>query len=341
MLWDFGSNDYLGLSWHPALREAAKGALAEGPLGSGASRYVAGDDPAWHALEAELAGWKGYEAALVAGSGMLLNIGLLQALAARHDVIFADRLVHASLIDGARLSGARLVRYRHLRLDELAALLARTPARRRVIVTDGVFSMDGDCADVGGLLTLAEEYDAIVVLDDAHGLGVIGPGGRGLAASAGAAGHARLVEIGTFGKALGGYGAFVLGPKAFIEGLRQRLRTAIYSTMPPPLLAHAMLRALALVQEGALVHALHERIRTFQQLAAAKGRPATDTAIQPWVLGEDEAALAAARRLEAQGFFVPAIRPPTVPEGTARLRISLSAAHPLEVVQALVEALPA
>ena len=341
VLRDFGSNDYLGLSWHPALREAARRALSEGPLGAGASRYVAGDDDAWHELEAELAAWKGYEAALVAGSGMLLNMGLLQALAGRRDAIFADRLVHASLVDGARLARARLVRYRHLRPDALAGLLARTPAQRRVIVTDGVFSMDGDCADVRALLALAEEHDAIVVLDDAHGTGVVGPDGRGLAAACDAAGHPRLVEVGTFGKALGGYGAFVLGPAAFIEGLRQRLRTAIYSTMPPPLLAHAMLRALALVREGTLVRALHERIRAFRELAAARGHAATDTAIQPWVLGSDEAALAAARRLEDAGFFVPAIRPPTVPEGTARLRISLSAAHPLEAVEALVEALGA
>ncbi|MDX8401296.1 MAG: aminotransferase class I/II-fold pyridoxal phosphate-dependent enzyme, partial [Mariprofundaceae bacterium] len=250
---NFASNDYLGLSLDPAVRRAAGAAAGARGFGSGGSRLISGDDPDLHALERDLAGWKGFEAALVVGSGMLANIGLLQALAARGDVIFADRLNHASLVDGARLAraaGARLRRFPHGDLGRLASLLAGVPARQRLVVSDGVFSMDGDQADAAGLLALARAHDALLVLDDAHGIGVLGPDGRGLSAAAGIAGVARLVEVGTFGKAFGGYGAFILGTQELVEGLRQRMRTLIYSTALPPAVIAANRAALETVRAG-------------------------------------------------------------------------------------------
>ncbi len=330
---DFASNDYLGLAAHEAVKQAAADTIRQQGLGSGASRLVSGDDPELHALERTLAEWKRAEAALVLGSGMLANLGLIQAVAGRHDTIFADRLNHASLIDGARLSGARLRRYPHRDLEALERMLARAEGSgRRIIVSDGVFSMDGDRADVAGLIRLAEEYDALLILDDAHGLGVLGPEGAGLVREAGLSGHPRLVEVGTFGKALGGYGAFIAAPKAFIEGLVNRQRTLIYSTALPPAVAAGVRAAVALAREGALRAKLAENIARFRR--AAEGLPLLDSAtpIQPLILGSDERALEASRRLAEAGWFVPAIRPPTVPEGSARLRITLSAAHtPAEI----------
>lgn len=336
-LLNFASNDYLGLAGHDRVRAAAAGQIEAEGFGSGASRLISGDHPLLHELEATLAAWKGYEVGLLLGSGMLANIGLLDALADRHSIIFADRRNHASLIDGARLSGARVIRYRHNDLDHLARLLAAHAAARRIVVSDGVFSMDGDCADVAGLIGLAEQHDALLVIDDAHGTGVCGPDGRGLTAAF--AGHARLIEVGTLGKALGSYGAFILACRPLIEGLIQRLRTLIYSTALPPCTAAAALAALHELKKGALVARLRANIAFFRaQLHDLPLLPSA-TAIQPLILGEDEAALAAAAKLEVKGFFVPAIRPPTVPAGTARLRITLSAAHTREHIKALADAL--
>jgi 8-amino-7-oxononanoate synthase len=338
-LHNFASNDYLGLGHHPALAEAARRALARGGFGSGASRLISGDDDALHALEAALAAWLGFEAALVVGSGMLANIGLLQTLADRHTHLFTDRLNHASLVDGARLSGGQVHRYRHDILGELADLLERHPAERRLLVSDGVFSMDGDGADVASLVALAEQHDAIVVIDDAHGIGTMGPDGRGLVAAAQLSGHPRLVMIGTFGKAFGSYGAFILGTRELIAGLVQRLRTLIYSTALPPLIPAASLAALQLIQEGHLVAQLQARIAFFRR--QARGLPLPDSAspIQPLLVGGDAEALQLAAQLVDAGFYVPAIRPPTVPEGTARLRITLSAAHSEADIASLVTAI--
>jgi len=340
-LLNFASNDYLGLAFHPDVVASAGCALRERGLGAGASRLVSGDDPALHALETELARWKGYPACLMLGSGMLANIGLMDALAGRNTQLFGDRLNHASLVDGARLARGQLRRYPHRDTATLARLLRRCGPARKVVASDGVFSMDGDCADVRALLHLAEDHDAIVVLDDAHGLGVLGPEGRGLTAETGCAGHPRLIEVGTCGKALGGYGAFILGPTAFIEGLRQRLRTMIYSTALPPAWPAATLTALEVLRRERLPERLNARVRYFLQAAQAAELPlqASRTAIQPLILGNDQAALTAARALRERGFFVPAIRPPTVPEGTARLRITLSAAHEESWLDALVRAL--
>ncbi len=338
LLVNFASNDYLGLSFHPNVKQAAINSIKTRGVGSGASRLVSGDDPSIHALEHALADWKGYEACLITGSGMLANIGLLQALADRHSHIFSDRLNHASLVDGARLSGAVQHRFAHCDMDGLASMLAKHQARQRIIVSDGVFSMDGDCADVQRLLTLAETHDALLLVDDAHGIGTIRDG-RGLVGAAGIQGHERLIEVGTFGKAFGSYGAFILGSSELIEGLRQRQRTMIYSTALPPAVIAAANAALALIRQSKLLNQLHKNIAHFRSLATDLPLMDSQTAIQPLLIGEDAAALQASEVLRDAGFFVPAIRPPTVPEGTARLRITLSAAHDEKQIDDLCAAL--
>lgn len=334
---NFASNDYLGLSFHAEVRRAAIHSIERSGLGSGASRLVSGDDPGLHALEARLAAWKGYEACLITGSGMLANIGLLQALADRHTALFSDRLNHASLVDGARLSGATVHRFRHLDLQQLESLLLRKPAARRIIVSDGVFSMDGDCADIEALIRLAEQHDCLLLLDDAHGIGTLGRYGRGLTADM--AGHARLIEVGTFGKAFGSYGAFILGTAEMIEGLRQRQRTMIYSTALPAALIAAADAALTLIRQGELLQKLQQNIDRFRARTVDLRLKDSKTAIQPLIIGDDGEALQAASRLCEHGCFVPAIRPPTVPDGSARLRITLSAAHTDEQIDMLLAAL--
>ncbi len=338
---NFASNDYLGLSTHPDVCRAAAESIERNGFGSGASRMVSGDCPQLHELEKELAGWKGYEAALVAGSGMLANIGLLDALADRHTHLYCDRLNHASLVDGGRLCRGAVHRFPHTDYASLGMALARPASGRRLIVSDGVFSMNGDCADVSVLLELAGAHDALLVVDDAHGTGVLGPDGRGLLAEAGACGHPRVIEVGTLGKALGSYGAFILGTKEMIEGLRQRLRTMIYSTALPPAAPAAALAALRLVQKGDALARLKENLGLFLRLARGRGIKLmrSCTPIQPLLIGGDAATLHASKVLCEAGFFVPAIRPPTVPEGTARLRITISAAHDEDQIASLVTAL--
>ncbi|HXH72751.1 MAG TPA: 8-amino-7-oxononanoate synthase [Mariprofundaceae bacterium] len=335
---NFASNDYLGLANHPEVCAAAIWSIESKGLGSGASRLVSGDDPSIHQLEEELAAWKDYEACLIVGSGMLANMGLLQALADRHTQLFADKLNHASLVDGARLSGATVYRYSHLDYVQLQGLLQKQPGERNLIVSDGVFSMDGDCADVAAMLSLAAHHDALLVIDDAHGIGTLGDG-RGLTAKAKIAGHPRLIEVGTFGKAFGGYGAFILGSHELIDGLRQRLRTMFYSTALPASIFDAMLVSLNLIKQGELTRKLQANILTFRELTQGLPLLESHTAIQPLMLGSDDRALDAAEALLDAGFFVPAIRPPTVPEGMARLRITLSAAHTSDQIERLATAL--
>ncbi len=337
---NFSSNDYLGLRKHPDVLAAAIEALREHGLGAGASRYVCGDAPVFHRLEDELAKWKGAERCLLVGSGMLANIGLMQALCGRHTEVFADRWNHASLLDGIRLAGARLRRFAHRDIDDLERLLRRGKSRTRVIVSDGVFSMDGDEADVQALIACAERYDAWLVLDDAHGNGCLGEHGGGLSRMAGIQGHPRLIEVGTFGKAFGGYGAFILGSEAVIDGLRQRLRTAIYSTAMPPSMAAAMRISLRLIQRGKAQALLRNRIRCFREMLSSLPLLPSRTPIQPLILGTDEAALRASKALAKRGFFIPAIRPPTVPEGSARLRITISVMHDENALGELAHALP-
>ena len=333
---NFASNDYLGLSFHPDVCKAARDSIENHGLGSGASRLVSGDDPLLHALEARLARWKGYQACLVVGSGMLANIGLLQSLANRHTHIFADKLNHASLVDGARTSDATSHRFGHLNTEQLDRLLGIHEAEKRIIVSDGLFSMDGDCADLGRLLQLAEQNNTLLVIDDAHGTGTIGKEGRGLTAEHGITGHARLVEVGTFGKAFGSYGAFILGTHELIDGLRQRLRTMIYSTALPIAVFAAADAALTLIESGNVVQELQSKLSYFRQQATDLPMAGSTTAIQPLILGSNESALQAADDLRETGFFVQAIRPPTVPENTARLRITISAAHTFEQIDQLI-----
>jgi len=335
---NFASNDYLGLSNHPAVCMAAQGACATA-VGSGASRLVSGDDPMLHRLETKLAEWKGYEACLICGSGMLANIGLLQALADRHTHIFADKLNHASLVDGTRLAGAHSHRYAHLDLQQLDSLLAKHQAEKRIIVSDGVFSMDGDCADIAGLVSLAEAHDTLVVMDDAHGIGTVGSHGQGLTSQHQIGGHPRLIEVGTFGKAFGSYGAFILGTHALIEGLKQRQRSMIYSTALPVAMIAAAETSLALIQRGEQLQQLQHNLAHFKAGTSGMGFMASDTPIQPFIVGSDTQALALSAALAEAGFFVSAIRPPTVPEGTARLRFTLSAAHTRAQIDALIDAL--
>jgi len=336
---NFASNDYLGLATHTDITQAACNSISERGLGSGASRLISGDDPLIHQLEHELAEWKGFESCLLLGSGMLANLGLLQAVAGRHTHVFSDKLNHASLVDGVRLSGAQSHRFNHLDIEQLTTMLKKHPAKQRIIVSDGVFSMDGDCADLNRLMSLAKASDALLIIDDAHGTGTVGADGRGLTSTTGIAGNARLIEVGTLGKAFGSYGAFILGTSEMIEGLRQRMRTLIYSTALPAALPAAGLAALELIRQGAVVEKLHANLALFRELTAELPLMPSKTSIQPLLVGPDEDALAMAGKLRELGFFVPAIRPPTVPEGTARLRITLSAAHTYEEITQLSKAL--
>lgn len=339
---NFSSNDYLGLRFHPDVTTAAITAIGHWGLGSGSSRMVAADDPTFHLLEQELAAWKGYQSGLLVGSGMLANIGLIQALADRSTHIFADKLNHASLIDGMRLSTAHVHRYPHLDIDKLEALLIKHPAQRRMIVSDGVFSMDGDYCAIDRLIQLAERYQTLLLIDDAHGIGVMGTidetcGARGLTENYG--GHPQLIEVGTFGKAFGGYGAFILGSDRLMHGIRQRMRTMIYSTAMPLAMAAAMRESLKLIQQSDLSKQLHQNIRLFKSLTQGLPKMDSDSPIQPLMAGDENAALSYSRKLREMGFYVPAIRPPTVPKGTSRLRITLCANHEASHIHGLADAL--
>lgn len=338
LLVNFASNDYLGLSHHEAVCMGAQGACVDG-VGSGASRLVSGDHPILHRLEEKLASWKGFEACLIVGSGMLANIGLLQALADRHTHIFSDRLNHASLVDGARLSGAHTHRFKHLNTKQLELLLNKHKADRRIIVSDGVFSMDGDAADAATLLELAEENETLLVIDDAHGIGCMGPNGKGITAACDVSKQSRLIEVGTFGKAFGSYGAFILGNHEIIEGLRQHQRSMIYSTALPVALITAAETSLVLIQRGKERQQLQQNLALFKMQTADLGFMDSTSPIQPLIIGSDAKALSLASQLRDAGFFVPAIRPPTVPEGTARLRFTITASHSAEQIEQLTACL--
>ncbi|HKU86481.1 MAG TPA: 8-amino-7-oxononanoate synthase [Casimicrobiaceae bacterium] len=339
----FASNDYLGLANAPALIAAARDAALRWGVGAGASHLIVGHAAAHAALEDELAAFVTPCAgarALAFSSGYLANLAILTALASRHDAIFADRLNHACLTDGALLSRASLVRYRHVDLDHLEHALAASGAQRKLIVTDAVFSMDGDIAPLPELLRLADDHDAWLVVDDAHGFGVLGEG-RGTLAHFGIESE-RIVYMGTLGKAAGVAGAFVAAHPSVIETLVQSARSYIYTTAAPPLLAETLRAALAAIREGDERRArLTELIAAFRQSSGDwpwKLLPSS-TPIQPIVVGDVDATCAIADALLARGILVPPIRPPTVPAGTARLRVSLSAAHSPADVGTLVGAL--
>ena len=328
-LLNFASNDYLGLANHPRLREAMHASLDLHGAGSGASPLVTGHMRIHEDAEARFAAFCGLPRALLFGSGYAANIGILCALAGPDAEVFGDRLNHACLHDGARLSRAVYTRYPHLDLDQLERDLARSKAAVRVVATDVVFSMDGDVAPLPELLALCERHDAWLVLDDAHGIGVLGARGRGALDHFRVA-SPRIVYMATLGKALGGYGAFACGSNQAIEWLVQRSRTYIYSTALPPMMAAAVLAALDILEgDDSPVPGLRARIGEFRAACASAGVAVVDsaTAIQPVILGSAARALEASARLLDYGLLVPAIRPPTVPEATSRLRISLSAAH--------------
>ena len=339
----FCSNDYLGLAAHPKLVDAARVGAAEFGVGAGASHLVLGHTRPHHDLELALAGFVGLPAALLFSSGYMANIGLVTALAKRGDAIFADRLNHASLNDAALLSRADFKRYPHADLGALERQLGASSARRKVIVTDAVFSMDGDIAPAARLLELAERFDAWLVLDDAHGFGVIGARGRGILEHAELR-SPRVAYVGTLGKAAGVCGAFVAGATELVETLVQRARTYIYTTAMPPLLAHALAASLELIatEDWRRAH-LRALIATLKAGLRGSRWPLlpSDTPIQPLVIGGSAEAVAVSERLAESGLLVPAIRPPTVPRGTARLRISLSADHRAEDVDGLAAALMA
>ena len=340
---NFSSNDYLGLANHPALREAAHAAIDRYGVGAGASPLVSGQLAVHAAAEERFAAFVGLPRALLFASGYAANLGVLAALGDRHAEVFADRLDHACLIDGALLSRAKLTRYPHGDFDALARQLEASAAATRIVATDTVFSMDGDLAPVPELLALCERHDAWLLLDDAHGIGVVGARGRGALEHFGLR-SPRIVYMATLGKALGGYGAFVGGEPAVVEWLLQRARTYIFSTALPPLAPAVAIAAMALLErDPSLVARLREHIASFRSACAEAGiAPSpSGTAIQPLLLGEAARAVAASRSLMDQGFLVPAIRPPTVPEGTSRLRISLSAAHAPADIAALAQALAA
>lgn len=338
----FCSNDYLGLANHPALVAAVQEAAARWGVGSGASHVVSGHLRPHAELEERLATFVDQERALYFTTGYMANLAIAPTLVERNDAVFADRLNHASLIDAALLARTEHIRYPHGDLDWLADRLAHSQARRKLILTDAVFSMDGDLAPLPELFALAERFDAWLVVDDAHGFGVLGPSGRGSLAHCELPASPRLILMGTLGKAAGVSGAFVASDRRVIEWLMQRARPYIFTTASSPVIAAALLASLELIAAGddrrAHLQGLIARLR-----AGLEGLPwrllPSLTAIQPLVIGDNQAALALAERLLAQGLWVPAIRPPTVPGGTARLRISLSAAHTTAQIDALLAAL--
>ncbi len=338
---NFSSNDYLGLASHPRLRAAAHAAIDAFGVGAGASPLVSGQMRVHQEAEARFARFTGLPAALLFPSGYAANLGVLAALCDRHAEIFADRLDHACLNDGAILSRATFTRYPHLDLAALDSRLAASKAQVRVVATDTVFSMDGDLAPVPDLLELCERHEAWLLLDDAHGFGVLGATGRGTLEHFGLRSD-RVIYMATLGKALGGYGAFVGATPEVIDWLVQKARTYVFSTALPPAVAATATAALDLLdEEPERIALLHQRIALFRQAAAQRGLPlaASTTAIQPVVLGDAARAMRASASLLARGYFVPAIRPPTVPEGTARLRVTLSATHSAADVVGLVGAL--
>lgn len=341
-LLDFCGNDYLGLAQSPQLRAAADVACLRHGAGATASHLVCGHDTLHDALEREVADWLQAPRALLFGSGYLANLAVVQGLLGRADACIQDKLNHASLIDAARLAGCRLGRYRHADVDSAARQLRARAAGAAMVVTDGVFSMDGDVAPLAALAALAADDAALLYIDDAHGIGVLGPDGRGSAAAAGLSPANVPLQLVTLGKALGGYGALVVGEAALIEHLAQSARPYLYTTALPPAQTAAALQAVQLArQSAALRERLHANIARFRAAAAREGLPMlpSTTPIQPLSCGDEHTALALAAALEAAGFWVVAIRPPTVPEGGARLRITLSARHTSAQVDGLVAAL--
>ena len=338
----FCSNDYLGLANHPEVVAALQRGADDYGVGAGAAHLINGHSRAHHALEEALAEFTGRERALLFSTGYMANLGVITALLGKADAVFEDRLNHASLIDAGLLSGARLRRYLHADPSSLDGFLDKHPQGRRLIVTDGVFSMDGDLAPLPALAATAAAHDAWLMVDDAHGLGVLGRQGRGTLDHFDMGTREVPVLMGTLGKAFGTSGAFVAGSEALIETLIQQARTYIYTTALPPALAEATRTSLRLLQNGDdRREQLATLIRRFRDGAAQLGLQlmVSETPIQPIVMGEAARAIAISEALLQRGILVTAIRPPTVPTGSARLRVTLSAAHSEAQVDRLLDAL--
>ncbi|MFT6387626.1 MAG: 8-amino-7-oxononanoate synthase [Cellvibrionaceae bacterium] len=337
----FSSNDYLGLANHPEVIESLQTASARMGVGSGASHLVCGHSEYHHQLEDALAEFTGRERALLLSTGYMANLGVVAALSGRGDTVLEDRLNHASLIDAGLLSRAKFKRFHHNDCEHLEKQLASASGRKLVVV-DGVFSMDGDLAPLPDLVALCEQYQAHLMVDDAHGFGVLGKQGGGCAEHFSLSQQQLPILVGTLGKAFGTFGAFVAGSYALIETLIQFARPYIYTTALPPAIAAASLTSLSLLKAGTWRRdSLRARIQQFRQGALALGLPLMESAtpIQPLVLGDDAVVLDVAEKLKQQGILIGAIRPPTVPEGTARLRITFSANHSEEDVAQLLACL--
>jgi len=338
---NFASNDYLGLANDPHLRDAATKAIAEFGVGAGASRLISGTHSPHLRLEATLAKWKGTEAALCFTSGYAATLGTIPALVGKNDIILLDKLCHASLIDGAKLSGATLRVFPHNHLGKLKSLLEwgcrKNSATRILIITESVFSMDGDRAPLRKIVELKKQFGAQLFLDEAHATGVVGQNGRGLAADENLSPDVD-VQMGTLSKALGVIGGYICGSREMIEWLINRARSFIFSTAPPPALAAAANAAVDFVSSPEGEKRRRLLWRNIDILAEElSARPVS--AIVPWIIGDEEVALDAARSLQGQGFFVPAIRYPTVAKGSARLRVTVSAAHEDPQVRSLAQAI--
>mgnify|MGYP006286557519 FL=1 len=338
----FCSNDYLGLAADPRLVQAMCAAAERYGVGAGAAHLINGHFTPHQQLEDDLADWLGVDTARLFSTGYMANLGVVGALVGRGDTVIADRLNHASLVDAVQLSGARLSRYRHNDLDDLEVRLSRAKGER-LILTDGVFSMDGDAAPIAELVALAERYDAWLVVDEAHAFGALGDEGRGSFAAAGLVPGERVLRVGTLGKAFGTAGAFVAGAAEPLEVLLQRARTYLFTTAQPPAVAEASRAALSIMRsEGWRRERLQALVAAFREAAGAlegvELMPST-TPIQPLVVGEAGRAVAMAERLAERGLLVPAIRPPTVPRGSSRLRVTFSAAHEMADLDCLLSAL--
>ena len=336
----FCSNDYLGLANHPKIKQSAIDGIKQYGVGSGSAHLVNGHSHAHHKLEEELATFTGYPRALLFSTGYMANIGLCQALVNKGDYVFEDRLNHASLIDGGLISSARLQRYQHNDISNLQKKLEATKVdTEKLILTDGVFSMDGDIADLPALSALCKKNDSWLMVDDAHGFGTIGHSGKGSLQHFSLTNRDVPIYMATLGKAVGTAGAFIAGSEELIETLIQQARTYIYTTAMPPAIAEATRCSLNIIQnDSQRINKLNSNITYFRHCCNELALPITNsqTAIQPLILGDEKIVLKISRQLFESGFLVTAIRPPTVPEGTSRLRITLSATHTHDQIDQLL-----
>jgi 8-amino-7-oxononanoate synthase len=338
----FCSNDYLGLANHPEVKAAFIRGIEQYGAGSGAAHLINGHSRAHHALEQELAEFTGYPRALLFSTGYMANLGLAQAVVGKGDTVLEDRLNHASLLDGGLLSGARLMRYQHNNSADLDVKLAGRTQGEKLVLSDGVFSMDGDIAELPAIATTCRKHGAWLMVDDAHGFGVLGEHGRGTLEHYDLPAGSVPVYMATLGKALGTAGAFIAGSDDLIETLIQKARTYIYTTASPPAVAEATRASLNIIKSRPhLREQLNANIGYFRNACSQCGIviASSQTAIQPVIVGDTQTAVAISEQLFAQGILVTAIRPPTVPEGTARLRITLSAAHTHTHIDKLVSSL--